>query len=226
MALKAPIGNNTNRVAQPTLEPATYPARIVRILDYGLQPQSFNGEQKAPAQVISITYELLDVFMVDEQGKELEDKPRWISEEFPLHPMSSDRARSTQRYSALDPENKFEGDWTRLITFPCMVTVAVNKKGDKTYENVSNVSTMRARDVDKAAELKNPSSVFLLDDPDMALFNKLPKWIQEKIQSNLNYAGSPLEAALKGKAPEKKQEVKKPPKEEPAEASDEEDVPW
>ena len=226
MSLKAPTGNNTNRVAQPTLEPATYPARIVRILDYGLQPQSFNGEQKAPAQVISITYELLDVFMVDEQGRELEDKPRWISEEFPLHPMSSDRARSTQRYSALDPENKFEGDWTRLITFPCMVTVAVNKKGDKTYENVSNVSTMRARDVDKAAELKNPSSVFLLDDPDMELFNKLPKWIQEKIQSNLNYAGSILESLLKGGTPKK--EVKKaPPKEEiPADDDASDDAPW
>ncbi len=113
-----------------------------------------------------------------------------------------------------------------------IVVVDQRKKRDGAYiESLGYYNPLRQPyevkvDVDKAAELKNPSSVFLLDDPDMELFNKLPKWIQEKIQSNLNYAGSPLEAALKGKAPEKKQEAKKPPKEEPAEASDEDDTPW
>lgn len=208
------------------MEAGTYPARIVRVLDYGLQPQSYNGEQKAPAQVISVTYELLDVFMVDEQGNELEDKPRWMSEDFPLHPLSSDRARSTLRYTALDPAGKHGGDWTALIDTPCMLTVVINKKGDKTYENISNVSTMRARDAANAPELKNPTAIFLLDKPDMGLFGKLPKWIQEKITGNLNFAGSILESLLKGGAPKK--EIKKaPPKEEtPADDDASDDAPW
>ena len=198
-----------NRVAQETLEPGNYPARLVQIIDFGLQPQRpYMGKDKPPAQEIGLTYELVDAFMKDEEGNELEDKPRWISETMPLHNLQNTKARSTERYKAFDPDEVHGGDWTQVIGDPCMVTVVNNAKGDKVYENVGNVTQMRARDAAKCPELKNPVKVFDLDDPDMEVFAKLPKWIQEKIQGNLNFKGSKLEK-LVGKPASKKEELKK-----------------
>ena len=53
----------------------------------------------------------------------------------------------------------------------------------------------------KCPELKNPAKMFDLDQPDLEIFQKFPKWIQEKMQGNLNYKGSKLEKLLGGKAP-------------------------
>ena len=230
MSLRAPT-TNQNRTPQENLEPGTYPARIVRVLDLGLHPQQqFPGDpkQKPPAYMINVTYELVDVFMQDEDGEDIEDKPRWISEEFPLHSLSSDLARSTKRYKAIDPDGKYEGDWAQLLGSPCMVTTAqsVSKKNGQTYDNVSNVTQARARDAAKMPELKNPALFLDLGNPDLEIFGKLPKWQQDKIKSNLEFAGSPLERLLAG-------ETKAPPKKagkpalEPVEVEDEaEDAPW
>ena len=57
---------------------------------------------------------------------------------------------------------------------------------------------MRAKEAAKAPALVNPTKVFDIDEPDMEVFNSLPEWIQEKMKNNLNFSGSPLEAALGG----------------------------
>ena len=149
--------------------------------------------------MVDLTYELLDVFMVDEEGKELEDKPRWISESFPVYSLDADLAKSSKRYHALDPNMDFDGDMTQLVGQPCMVTIVhgENRKNpERPYENIGNVSVMRAKEVAKAPELVNEPTVFVLDDPDMEVFKKLPQWLQEKVKGNLEYAGSPLQALL------------------------------
>lgn len=228
-------GGNNNRVEQPELEPGNYPARLVQVIDFGLQPQRpYKGEEKAPANIIGLTYELCDAFMVDENGDELEDKPRWISEQIPFHSLSADLAKSTKRYLALDPKQDHEGDFGALIGTPCMVTVVINKSGDKVYENISNVGPMRPRDAANLVDLKNEGKVFDLDAPDMEVFGKLPKWIQEKIASNLNFKGSALEKALgaAGDVKEDKPKADKPKaakaRQEPVDApeEDDEDVPY
>lgn len=199
---KLPKGAGGDRVLQPTLDVGTYPARVVRFIDLGVQPQrAYKGEEKPPAPMVNITYELLDVFMVDKDGNELEDKPRWINESFPVHRLEADLAKSTKRYKALDPNMDFDGDFSRVIGQPCMVTIALgdNKKDPtRPYENIANVTPMRAKEAAKAVELKNKASVFLLDEPDMEVFNGFPNWLQDKIKGNLGYKGSILEAKLKG----------------------------
>jgi len=123
-ANKIPANGNNNRVEQPALDPGVYPARIVQILDMGLQPQRpYKGEEKAPAYELSVTYELVDAFMVDEEGNEIEDKPRWVSETFPLHNLKADLAKSTKRYKAIDPDEQFGGDWSQLLDQPINVTL-------------------------------------------------------------------------------------------------------
>lgn len=190
-------GSGGDGTKQPILEVGTVPARLVRVIDLGVQARpAFNGQEKPPAHMVDFTYELLDVFMVDKDGKELEDKPRWISEQFAIRHPSADLATSTKRAKALDPENKFDYDLTKFIGQPCMVTIGHKQFKGKTYANVIGVTPMRAKDAEKAPPLKNEPVVFSLDEPDLETFLKFPEWLQEKIKSNLEFNGSKLQALL------------------------------
>lgn len=227
MALNAKTagkGAQSNRVEQPTIEPGVYPARLVQLIDLGVQAQRpYKGQDKPPVQEIMLTYELVDSFMVDEQGNEVEDKPRWVSETLPFYGLFADKAKSTQRYHAFDPKDVFDGDFSQAVGLPINVTLVNNISGEKVYTNVASVAAMRPRDANSCPELKNPTKVFNLDEPDMEVFNALPKWIQEKIQSNIGFQGSALEAAMKGKAPPKA--APKAKEEAPVEAEDD-DTPY
>lgn len=216
------VGNNAKRVEQPVIEPGVYPARLVQIIDMGVQAQKpYKGQEKAPVNELMLTYELVDCFMVDEQGEEVKDKPRWVSETLPFYGLFADKAKSTQRYHAFDPKEEFEGDWTKAIGLPINVTLVNNVAGEKIYTNVGNVAAMRPRDAANCPELVNPTKVFNLDEPEMEIFNALPEWIRDKIKSNINYQGSPLEEALKGKAPAPAPKPKAQPKAEAPKVEDE-----
>jgi hypothetical protein len=221
-------GNNDNRVTQPNIEPGVYPGRLVQVIDLGVQPQRpYQGKDKPPAQEIMITHELVDEFIKDENGDDVEGKPRWVSENFVLHSLKADMAKSTKRYHAFDPEEHNGGDWGKLVGMPINITIVNNKNGDKVYDNVANLSAMRPKDAANCPELVNPTKVFDLDDPDMEVFASLPKWIQEKLTSNLNYKGSPLEEKLANTPQEASKEDKKPKNRKPVvEEADDEDTPY
>lgn len=208
MALKAPKGNSANQFPpQKNIAPGTYPARLVQMIDYGLQPQKpYMGKDKAPAQEIGLTYELVDEFMKDEKGNDIEDKPRWISETLPFFGLFADKAKSTQRYKAFDPEEKWEGDFSQALDRPINVTVVNNQAGDKVYDNVATISAMRPRDADSCPKLINAPKLFDLDNPDMTVFNSFPEWIRKKIQGNLNFNGSKLQELIGEQPKEEKKE--------------------
>ena len=214
-----------------------YPARLVQVIDLGLQPQrDYNGAPVAPKYSVYFTFELCDTFMLDKEGKEIEDKPRWISYEIPLYPLVADRAKSTKLAAALDPDSLLNGDFSQMVGFPLNVSLTTTHKGEKTFTNVVGVSQMRAKDAAKLEELKNPTKVFDLDKPDLDVFNSLPDWLKNKIKGNLGYASSKLQALLgdadKDEAPKEEQvpkkEGKKPdPIPEPKEEADaDDDAPW
>jgi len=225
MALNAAkvAGGGGDRIDQKILDAGNYPARIVQILDLGLQAQRpYQGKDKRPAQEISITYELVDTFMLDADGKEMEDKPRWVSETIPLHNLKADKAKSTQRYFAADPNNNFGGDFTKIIDTPVNVALVHNKTADKTYVNVASISAMRLKDAQNCPVLKNKAVVFDLDAPSLEAFNSFPDWIKEKIQKNLNFNGSKLQALLGG-APAPQAAPQEAPVEQ---VDDSDDKPW
>lgn len=218
-AKKAAGGNSDSKFkrAEP-LEAGSYPARVVQVLDLGVQVQRpFKGEAKPPCQEINITYELADEFMKDEDGNDLEDKPRWVSEMIPLFNLKAERAKSTQRYKALDPNDDFDGDFTQLVGLPCNVTIvqSVSKTNGNIYNNVAGITSMREKDAKRMPELVNPSKTFVLDDPDMEVFNSLPQFIQDKITSNLNFQGSKLQKLL-GEKEDDVDEEEEAPKKAPA----------
>lgn len=195
-------GNNGPKkefAKQPDFEPGTYPVRLVQVIDMGLQPQRpYLGEDKAPAQDVMLTYEFVDVFMVDDKGNDILDKPRWQSETINLRSFKADLATSTKRIKALDPKDVHNGNLAELVGAPAMATITVSKKGEKTYVNIRGLAVMRDKDVAKLPELVNPTKVFDLEEPDLEVFNSLPEWIREKIKGNLKYEGSNLQQLLGG----------------------------
>ena len=232
MALQAPEFTGTKRTPQAALEAGSYPARIARVIDLGLQPTTdFNTKQPGkPVHKISVTYELVDAFMLDDDGNELEDKPRWVPEDFSLLPLKSDRATSTKRMLAIDPKGTLKGDWSQALGMPCSVVLIQyeTKKNPGVIRNkVDNVTTIRPRDAANMADLQNDAKFFDLSDPDVEFFNSLPSWQQDVIKSNLEYAGSVLEARLGGTPEPKKDEPAKKAAPAPEVADDEdEDAPW
>ena len=239
-AKKVSGGNGgSKRAPQEVLESGTYPVRVVQIIDLGLQTRPpFKGEEKPPAQMIHMTYEFTDEFLKDEEGNEQEDKPRWLSEEFPLYNLKSERAKSTQRYKSLDPKEDHEGDFSLLLGAPAnaLVTTFTLKNGPNAGQErngIDSLSAMRPRDAAKTAELVNEPKMFSLDEPDLEVFLSLPEWLQEKIKGNLEYAGSPLQALLEGEkgSPKGKPQVEEEGSEKeeqgPEEELDDEDErPW
>ena len=210
MSLNANDQQGGGPITEP-MAPGTYPARVVVVADLGLQAQQpFNGKDKAPVRMLNLTYEFVDEFLKDEDGNDQTDKPRWLSERFAFYNISADKAKSTLRYKALDPAGVHGGDFTKLVNTPCMVTVIHNpnkKNKGRVYENVHEVSPMRERDANRCPPLVNQPVVFDLDEPDLVIFNKFPKFLQKTIKDNLNFAGSKLEALLKNQ-PVPKEEAK------------------
>lgn len=212
MALNAKNVQGAGGGNQDPIEAGSYPGRLVQIIDLGLQPQRpFQGQEKDPCQEIMLTYELVDEFMKDDNGDDIEDKPRWVSETIPFKGLYAEKAKSTLRYKALDPNEDHDGEFGKCIETPVNVLIVNNEKAGKVYNNVGGISPMRPRDAAACPELKNPSKVFDLDAPDLKIFNSFPQWVQDKIKGNLNFQGSPLQLALakggdagkKDKAPKK-----------------------
>ena len=184
----------------PPLGQGTYPARLVLVVDLGMQPQRpYKGQDKPPANKILLTYEFVDEFMLDEDGQEMADKPRWLSEEMVLYNLEAEKAKSTLRYNVFDPNNIHKGDFGNLVNTPCNITVVHNPKssGGGVWENIAGVSEMRIKDMKKCPPLVNDPLVLDLDEPDMNVFEALPNWIKKKIVSNLEFKGSKLEGLLK-----------------------------
>tara|TARA_R110002020_G_scaffold287099_1_gene502565 strand:+ start:15243 stop:15914 length:672 start_codon:yes stop_codon:yes gene_type:complete len=186
--------------AQETVAIGNYPARLVQLVDLGLQAQmAWEGEPKPPIEMVRTVYELPTEFCVDSDGNEDKEKPRWLGEEMNFYNLNAERAKSTLRYRALDPTEDCEGDWSQLIGQACTLTVVHKpnkKKPGHFYANIgSTAPPMKGFDV---PPLVNPTLVWTLDDPDMEVFEKFPDFMKEKIKANLNFKGSLLEARLNG----------------------------
>ena len=205
MALVA-SNKNTSRVAAPALVANNYMARVVQVIDVGVQPQrAYQKQEKPPVQQIRVTYELGTEFLEGD-----ESKPRWISEQFPLYSLGSELAKSTKRYLAIDPSKAKGGDWSKLVGDACLVQVTEYEKKDGTTGNGVGSVAAPINGV-PVPELVNEGSFFDMDAPDMDLFTTFPDWLKGVLTEEcLSYEGSALHAALGGAsapAPEQDNDV-------------------
>ena len=200
MTFKAASTASSNFKRPDPVAVGTYPARLVQVIDLGVQPRRpYKGEPKEPIHMVRTTYELTTEFMKNEDGTDDVTRPRWISEDFAFYPLSADRAKSTQRYLALDPSVSMEGDWEMMVGQAVALTIVHNPKKDDpsiVYANIGSTSPiMKGMEV---APLVNDKSLFSLESPDLDVFNKFPEFLQERIKGNINFDGSSLQALLNG----------------------------
>lgn len=209
MALDSKKIKNTGGTSFEPLDPGAYPARLIHIIDLGLQAQRpYKGQEKDPKYSVSFTYELLDEFQLDEDGNEQEDKPRFIFETMPIYGLGAENAKSTKRYYALDPEETHEGVFSELAGLPCLLTLTKTASKGKFYNNVDQISSMRPKEAKNAAPAVTDLVVFDLDDPDVDVFNTFPDYIKGLIKGNLEFEGSPLAKLLDGATDEEPKKLK------------------
>lgn len=221
--------NESSYEAPDPLDSGSYPGRLVWVVSKGLQPQDdYKGKERPPKDELYVSYELADEFLLDEDGNEIPDKPRFISETFPMNSLDSDLAKSTKRYLALDPKMEFDGDWSKLVGTPCMITIVQNKseKNGKIYNNIAGISAMRPKEAAKLPKLVNEPKIFDEIDPDIEVFLSLPKWLQDDIRGNLNFEGSILEEKLQEYKPEKNEEKQVKNKSKASPKSEDDDDDW
>lgn len=189
-----PSGNKPN-IERTLLPIGQHPVRLVQIIDLGLQTQRpYQGQEKKPAFEMYLTFE----FPHERIEVEGESRPMWKSVRINLS--MHEKSKCFRWYNMLDPENKYKGDWTKLIGLECLAFVSHNqgtgKHEGKTFDKISDISpVVRGMDV---PQLENDPVIFDLTSPDKEQFEKFPEWIQNIIKENLEFTGSKLQRLLEG----------------------------
>lgn len=174
--VKAPKGKS------PILEPGMYQARVFQVIDLGLQAQRpWKGKDKPPVNQLWVTYQIPDEFLLDEDGKEDKEKPRWVSERLNLYPLNQERAKSTLRMKAIDPTNELAGQWDKALGMPCLVQVIHSADGE--YANVGSVSPVMKSQV--TDDLIGEPVLFDKSNPDKAVLDELPDFLKTIIAADL-----------------------------------------
>lgn len=164
------------------LEDGNHLARIVSVIDVGLQEQTDwqTKEKTDPKKIVMITFETPNETIVieDKEGNK-EEKPRWISKDYTLsfHEM----AALHKLVNAIKPDIE---SLDELLNVPVMINVGSTVTGNAKIVGVSK--PMKGMEV---PELQNDAFHFDFSHPNMGLFNGLLKWQQEKVKSALDYNG-------------------------------------
>ena len=178
------------------LDDGQHLARIVNIIDYGLQAQTHwktkttkdpDGKVLPPQYKVNITFETPDEIITyeDKEGTEV-TKPRWISKEYLLS--DNEMSGLYKLKMALNPNME---SLDELLNQPCMINVASTSGGNAKIDAVSK--PMKGITV---GELQNDTKYFDFDDPSKELFDQVIPWQQKKIKEALNFPDSPLAKML------------------------------
>ena len=162
-----------------------YVARCIKMIHYGTITEDYLGTLKT-ANKVQLTWELpteLKVFK-EENG----EQPYVLSKDFTLsmHEKSSLRkwleAWRGKNFTVAESE---AFDITNLVGKACMLNVIHTTKNDKTYANISGVSSMPKGLT--CPEQITDSIVFSVLDFNKELFETFPDYIKDKIKGSLEY---------------------------------------
>lgn len=166
------------------VEDGTYMARIVQVVDLGVQKGEYKGEEYIRPEVM-ITFE----FPTETLTIEGEEKPRWLSRQYTVS--MNEKSALYSLVNAADPDGKATKKGSNakgLLSLPVMVTVGSTATGNAKVVGVSRM--MKGMSI---PELYNDPVFFELDSNDTAnkqAFEGLPDWLKEKIQTSMNFSTS------------------------------------
>ena len=177
--------NSTKKNFEP-IPAGSYPARCYSMIEMGTNEETYQGTVKMVNKV-RITWELpteMEVFK-EERGPE----PRVISKEFSLsmHEKANLRGflESWRGRSFTDNEAK-AFDVTNLLGVPCLLSITHKTANNgNTYANISSVSLLPKGM--ECPEMINERQELSFDNFKEELFESLPDFIKEKIQTSQEY---------------------------------------
>ena len=163
------------------VDDGTYPARIVQVVDFGIQPQT-DWKTKEPVDSkprVMITWEFATSRIELENDEGTTSLPRWTGKEYTVS--NSDMSNLMKLVGTLAPKAR---GLDELVNLPCMVQIGSTSGGNAKVEQV--LKPIEGMDV---APLEKSSMFFDFDHPEEALFKELPIWQRRKIMEAENYEG-------------------------------------
>lgn len=170
----------------PPLESGAYFAVCIGIVELGHQ---YSEKYKNSTEKVMLMFEIPSE-RVEVEG---ESKPRWISQEYTKS--LNEKAKLTSiliawRGRNFTEEELNEFDLTSMIGAPATLQI-IQKENDHT--GVISAKIAAVTGLPKGVPLPKPENDFMIfdiDEPDEAVFEKLPEWIQKKIKASDEYADS------------------------------------
>jgi hypothetical protein len=198
--LNAVPRSNRPAVDRPLPKAGAQPARVAQVIDLGVQPRAaFKGKEKSPVPQVLVNLELVtDEYEVE--GKKV--KHRLAPKAFNIVSRSSEMYGNSAIAGFLndiDPSDTVKGKLMELADKPCLATVVhvagTGKHQGRTFANISRV--MQPPEGYPVPALSTPAMVFSFDTPSVEAWKSIPKFVQDKIKSALNYKGSKVEEMVK-----------------------------
>lgn len=158
----------------------THVARCIWVIALGTQPS--NNPQFLDAYKVLVGWELPEEQIIY-QG---EEKPMVITKEYTLSLSEKAALRKdleSWRARQFTPDERKGFDVANVAGVPCLLTVThqTSAKG-KQYAKVSAVSALTKGTIVKPQF--HPKLVYQIEDGNSETFQKLPEWIQKKIQQS------------------------------------------
>lgn len=181
------------RVDYGRVEDGTYPARVVRIIDFGLQyatdfktgeVKKYDDGNDVIQHKVWIDFEL-PTETIDIDGVK---KPRWYGREYTMS--SHEKAAIQALLKAADPDGKatMKGkNVVGLLGLPVMLTIGSTSTGKAKVAGITRL--IKGMSVDPLA---NPTLFFDLDEATYKDFELLPEWMQKRIKDGVDFESTGL----------------------------------
>ena len=193
------------------VEDGAYPARIVQIIDFGLQYETDWKTQEIKTYDDGnpmIKHKVWINFEFPEETIEIdgEVKPRWYGKEYTVS--AHEKSALHALLKAVDGKGVATSNGRNvkgLLGLPAMVTIGSTSTGKAKVSAVSGVPKGL-----QVGSLANPEGFFDMDSEDVDAFEALPNWMKERIKSGIGFEDTKIAKALtfgKAEAKQAKEEV-------------------
>jgi hypothetical protein len=190
MSLFVSAASGGNFEPRKPIEAGAYAAVCDMVVDLGVQPSP--GGQFAPKRTVVLRFQIPEIRVEITKDGETKSLPAVISRTvgLSLNEKSTLYALLTSwRGKAFTPEELKKFDLGKIAGKPAFINVTHSVKGDRTYANLTSI--MPLPKAIPAPALEGEALVYSTDAPDWAIHDKLPTWMQEKIQNRIVDAPKP-----------------------------------
>lgn len=172
--------------------PGVWVARCFRMVDMGTQVSTGQYAGKA-SRKIHVEWEVFgdnegDPLTVEINGKTM---PLTISKNYTASMNEKATLRKelqAWRGKAFTDEEAAQFDVSKLVGAYCMLNITHSESGNgKVYANIAGISPLPGALKNQKPAAVHKDQIFSLDQPDMSVYESLPKWLQDKVAESPEY---------------------------------------